>query len=276
MSASKSKLSLYVPNRMVDELTTDIVYTILDQMSIYSRSIIKAVEEGILAPFEIRQIDFDKTWLEDLAGRKNVDGFTSFYFAALAYVCIFFMNSGHNVIRSNRPSSSSTALRLSSTPTPQGKIVFAYFIDIAIISLLVVYALVAVYRWQGVALGDDLPRLLLIVSLGSLVGILLGTSLAALLDVKENTLIAISTFIPLIFGAAAGMMTPDLTKYIDSILPWFRKVNPVSLISDALYYLNYYPTNQQFNQNALILSIQILVLGTITLIGVRRTDYESL
>lgn len=72
------------------------------------------------------------------------------------------------------------------------------------------------------------------------------------------------------------MMTPDLTKYIDSILPWFRKVNPVSLISDALYYLNYYPTNQQFNQNALILSIQILVLGTITLIGVRRTDYESL
>lgn len=65
MSASKSKLSLYVPNRMVDELTTDIVYTLLDQMSIYSRSIIKAVEEGILAPFEIMQIDFDKTWLEE-------------------------------------------------------------------------------------------------------------------------------------------------------------------------------------------------------------------
>ncbi|MGO4938288.1 ABC transporter permease [Fundicoccus sp. Sow4_H7] len=199
-----------------------------------------------------------------------------YFYSALAYLCIFFMSVGVNLVTENEAIHSQSALRATMSPVPKSKRFFATFVSWIVPSLAVIYAVVALYYFNDIPLGRYWGRLVLLLTVGVMVGMLMGTAIGGVFKRHFGVTQAVSIGLPLFFGATSGMMASGVKVLINERVPWFNKINPVTLINDGIYYLNSYPTFKQYNQNLLILLAMAVVLLIVTIVSIRRTDYASL
>lgn len=285
-SESQLKLALEVAPAAVNEVGTSIVYSALNSFLITNNAYLKVYEtaatstdppQALAAVTDnLAEINNNQAFVIDSSQKAGVNSRSNFYYVCLAYICIFFMSVGVNLVTANEAKYKLTALRETISPVPKHKRFFSTFLIWLVPCLSVVYFLLGVYWLNDIPLGSEYGRIMVIMTIGVLVGLLLGTALAGLLKAKEGILTGIATALPLLFGALSGLLSYELKAVIIKNFPWMAKINPVSLINDAFYYLNNYPTYQQYNENLVILAIYTVVLLAITLISLRRTDYESL
>lgn len=203
-------------------------------------------------------------------------GFTVFFYACLGYICIYFMTSGSQIIINNRADRQVQASRLEISPISHRRQIFRSFIPIAISSLVLTYIAYLIFIVAKIPLGTYYLEILLLLTLGVLAGLLLGMVLAILVPVSPEKLTGVISVIALILGAFAGLMAPPLTQWLQENMDWVNYFNPVALVSRGIYYLNNYPTQEQFHQNLIILSIYIIVLSLIVFQGTGGKRYETL
>lgn len=283
---SQFQVSLTVGSHAANDMTSTIVYTALSNLSSITGTITGMYTNAAQSdnpPQAIEQVnqilestEISQSFITDSNVEEGISGMSIFYYASLAYICIFFMSVGVSVVTENEANYSPSALLVTASPVPKSKRFGVTFLTSAISSLAIVYLLLLIYHFNDVPLGNDPWRLVALMTLGVLVGLLLGTATASLFKNKASVLIGISITIPLVLGALSGLMVVDLKYFIMEEMPILAKLNPVSLINDALYYLNSYPTYQQYNENMLILGLYAVLLLLITLRALRRTDYENL
>lgn len=280
------QVSLSVGSHAANDMASTIVYTALSNLSSITGTVTSMYTNAAQSenPSEaVEQVnqslettELSQSFISDSNAQAGISGMSIFYYASLAYICIFFMSVGVIVVTENEANYSPSALLVTASPVPKSKRFAVTFLTSAISSLAIVYLLLMVYYFNDVPLGNDPWRLVALMTLGVLVGLLLGTAIASLFKGKANTLIGISVTVPLVLGALSGLMIVNLKYFIMEEFPLLAKLNPVSLVNDAIYYLNSYPTYQQYNENMLILGIYAVVLLMITLRALRRTDYENL
>lgn len=222
------------------------------------------------------EIDDNQEFIVANTDNQNVSAWSNFYYVALAYVCIFYMSTGINLVLDNEANFSTTALRETVSSTNKYIRYLALTITWIIPAVLVIYLLLGIYWLNDVPLGDEYPRIFALMTLGPITGILMGSALAATFKKNADIVLAVSIIVPLTLGMLSGMMAYDVKVWIVNNVPIINKLNPVALINDAFYYLNNYPTYAQFNQNMLILLGIAIFCLFVTLIGIRRTDYENL
>lgn len=280
------QVSLTVGSHAANDMASTIVYTALSNLSSITGTITGLYTNAAKSenpPQAIEQVnqtlettEISQSFITDSNTEEGISGMSIFYYASLAYICIFFMSVGVSVVTENEANYSPSALLITASPVPKSKRFGITFLTSAFSSLAIVYLLLLIYHFNNVPLGNDPWRLVALMTLGVLVGLLLGTATASLFKNKASVLIGISITIPLVLGALSGLMAIDLKYFIMEKMPILAKLNPVSLINDALYYLNSYPTYQQYNENMLILGIYAVLFLLITLRALRRTDYENL
>lgn len=281
-----ASFSIEVSPSEVNNFTSSIVYSALNSFQAINSGIETAYSNIISSPNPLtaystlnQRLDAfqqGEYLLEDKTDEESSSSFNIYFYAAIAYICIFFMSSGIEIVRGNEANFSPQALRSTMAPIPKAYRFIVTFISWAIPSILIVNCIILIYYLNDVSLGNEPFKVSLIVTLGVLVGLLMGTTIAALLKSNANLMQAIAIGLPLVLGAFSGMMSAGLKVLVNENFPWFNKVNPVSLINDGIYYLNNYPTNDAYKQNVLILATYIIILLALTIIGLRRTDYESL
>ncbi|MBG9989361.1 ABC transporter permease [Aerococcaceae bacterium DSM 111176] len=269
------------PNK-VNDLNTTVLHTILKSFTAISKGTQIAIQQAGPNPFVIQQITSalqehgEPQFFSADQTTTQTSNFSIYIYAALAYVCIFFISISSQWITENEAHTSPQALRKVVSPIGKIPLFMANFITGTIPSLLVVYTVLGIYMVADMPIGQEYGRLFLLLTIGTLVGLSLGTATASLLKSRPNTLTAIGIALPLIFGATSGMMNTNLKFFINENMSWLNKINPVSLINDAIYYLNNYPTYAQFNQNILILLTMFILLMGVTFVGLRRDSYASL
>ena len=74
----------------------------------------------------------------------------------------------------------------------------------------------------------------------------------------------------------AGMMVPEMKVIIAEELPVINKINPVSVVTDAVYSLYYYDSMARFNKDIVNLLIITVVFVVASLFFMRGKEYESL
>lgn len=267
-------------------INSSIVYSILQSFSSSTNAFTLLYENVASLPdpratmerldLRINEINDDQTMIVSSDSTKNVSSLSNYYYVALAYVCIFYMSIGINLVLENEANYSVAALRETVSASKKPVRFFSMFINSTIPALAVVYLLLTIYHFNDVPIGNETGRILLLMTIGPITGMLLGCALASLFKFKAEVVQGVAIALPLIFGLMSGMMAYDIKIWIVQNLPILNKLNPVALINDAFYYLNYYPTYNQYNQNILILCAISFACLIITLIGIRRTDYENL
>ena len=124
--------------------------------------------------------------------------------------------------------------------------------------------------------GSNVPYVILISLLGSAAGLSLGTAIAVLVKKSENAKFTVLIAVVMAGCFLSGMMGITMKNVIDKNAPVLNKINPVAMITDGLYSIYYYNSNERFIVDAVSLVIFSAVMLLISLRGLRRQRYDSI
>ena len=148
-------------------------------------------------------------------------------------------------------------------------LVAIHFINMLILNLYITKVL-------GISLGDNLPALLLVNLMGSIIGVCIGITLGCVsrlyIDLKYGLTVAITLF-P---GFLAGLMFGNMKNIIELHCPIINRINPAAVLSDAFYCMGIYNDMQRFTRCILILAVMSILLLAVAFFSVRRERYDSI
>ncbi|MBP2097879.1 ABC transporter permease [Enterococcus rivorum] len=202
----------------------------------------------------------------------------SFYFFTLVGMsCMFGVFWGISNSNDQQANQSPNGIRLSMSPNKKMFIVLANLASSFTIFIAEIYFILAFFRFvYKVDFGTRWGLILLTCSLTVLTALSLGMMLSNILKVPLNQKISISVSIQMICSFLAGMMIPQVKLLINENIPFINKINPVNLVSEALYQLYYYQNIDNFYSTLLNLIILTLVFIAVSIFYERRTQYVSL
>ncbi|MDF2537730.1 MAG: type transporter, partial [Herbinix sp.] len=204
---------LYVKQNGINET---IIKSFLDsyrQIAFSVENILKTNPEAIANGLMTDVMDYD-SFVTEAVDEKKPDIILTFFYALLAYTCIFAANVGLDEVINIQADQSIRGARLNVSPIGKMKLFLcnllaSYTTYCASIILLFVY----MYFIIKVDFGDNLLLTFLTCLIGSLTGLTLGTTIGVWVKKKAETKEAILTLIVLGGGFLSGLMAADM-KYI--------------------------------------------------------------
>lgn len=246
------------------------------QMSAAVHSILQknpdAMNQGLLDDI----MNYDN-FVEAAENQKNPDSLLIYFYALLAFACVMAGSWGLDEVINIQADQSVCGARLNVTPVNKMKLFLCNLLaafTAHIISIIILF----IYMSQiiKVNFGNNMPYIFLICFLGSLAGLAVGATVGVWVKKKAEIKEAILTVIVLGGGFLSGMMIADMKYLIAEKFPLLGYINPVNLVTDAMYSLYYYDTYERFYLNAAVLCIITIVLCAASYIGIRRKDYASI
>lgn len=217
-----------------------------------------------------------KNYIKDIS-YKNMDPINAVFYTLVGMQTMYGYMWGLYVIYQYEANLSTEAKKNLIAPVSK-KYSFLSAISVAWLFNLCITLVFIIYLKfiLNVDFGGQLPPIIGLVVLSSLTGVafgsLIGVSNKAALDVKIGCGIAIT----MLCSFLAGMMNAQMRVIIQAHIPIINKINPVSLITDAMYALYYYSSMQRFVENIIYLGIVTLVFIAGTVFCMRSKQYESL
>jgi ABC-type multidrug transport system, permease component len=209
---------------------------------------------------------------------SNHSDLTVIYFYTLIGMnCMFGGFSSITLSTKMEGNLSRQGTRITISPIPKYKILLSSSIAIFIIHYIKMLVLLA-YLIYGlnVQFGDQIIYIMLLMAIGSLVGISLGNCISCILKTSEDTKVSVGSSLSMLCSFFAGMMIIDMKYWVLEYFPLGAYINPVSLITDALYALYYYTTYDRYFFNVLCLLGMSTLLTFVSIIFMRRKQYDSI
>lgn len=218
-------------------------------------------------------------YIDEIAASRNRANYILIYYFALIGMAIIYAGFwGTDNIINLQANMSGKAVRIAVSPVNRLKTLIIYTLCALIIHIMIIIILLFyLIGILGLDFGDKLLLIFLVCVLGSLVGISFGSFVAiSLKKAREGTKVLITTIVGVLGGFLSGMMVPDMKYIIQTKFPIINYINPVAIISDSLYSLNYYGASSRFFINLVILIFMTIIFTIGTYLFYRRDSYESI
>ena len=124
--------------------------------------------------------------------------------------------------------------------------------------------------------GGNIGYIFLTGFLASFFGDALGFMLAHFGKISADKKEAILMVIMLGGGFMSGLMYGDMKMIVEQNFPWFNRINPSAVISDAFYALNVFGVGARYQRSVIYmvgLGILMMLVGCVLS---RKTSYKSL
>jgi ABC-2 type transport system permease protein len=221
-------------------------------------------------------MDYDN-FVEQVKNQKNPDSILIYFYALFAFTCTFAASWGLDEVINIQADLSARGARVNVSPINKMKlflcnIAAAFTAHILSIVLLFLH----MYYILKVNFGQHLGYLFLVCFIGSLAGLAIGGAVGVWVKKKPETKEAVLTTIMMCGGFFSGMMIADMKYLVAEKFPLLGYINPVNLISDAMYSLYYFDTYDRYYLNLSILCIITVILVVVSYLGIRRKNYASI
>lgn len=230
-----------------------------------------ALATGILNDLELDTNNFKEI------KNENIDLTVVYFYTLIGMTCMYGGNWGLTVTTNIEANLSRQGTRVTMSPISKMKVlmggmVAAFICQYTAMLLLLGYLVFGL----GISFGNQIGLIMLLMAIGSFVGISMGTLIGNALKTKFDTKTSINTMISMACSFFAGMMVIDIKYWIQENFPIGAYINPVSLITDALYSLYYYTTNDRYFFNIFCLLVIGVIMFIISLIMMRKKKYDSI
>lgn len=231
----------------------------------------EAIKNGLL-----EEINKHQNYIQDISNKK-MDASVVYFYTLIGMVCMYAGFWGIKTVNESEANLSGQGARLCLSPVHKLK-AFIYSILAAFLIQFIELLIILAYLILGlkVDFGDQIGYILLLCFIGSFTGIIFGSMISALTTKNENLKSGIMISVSMILSFLSGMMVMDMKYIIADKFPLLANINPVNLITDALYSLYYYDTYTRFFTNIGYLTIFTIVCTIITYFLIRRRKYASL
>ena len=233
------------------------------------------------AAMAVRAQDFDsigKEVLEEVSISKAEPNIhLNYFYSLIAMACFYGSLFGLREVMEIQADNSSIAARINIAPTHKLKafiysLCASFFIHIVELLILLIY-LIFVLK---VDFGARIGYVLLTTIIGSIAGVSFGAIVSALIKKNEGLKIAILITFSMVCSFLAGMMMHSIKYSVSENVPILSYLNPVNLLTDALYSLHFFDSLSRYWLNMALLTMFILVFWFGTYFIVRRRKYASI
>jgi len=205
-----------------------------------------------------------------------MDEISVYYFSLIGMAALFGGFLGSSVARQMQPNITPEGMRKSAAPVKRhtmiaAEFLAAYTLQLISMAILLFYMICVLH----INLGNEAGYVALTCAAGSLVGIASGIFVGTL-PVKENVQIAIFLVYSLGSSFLSGLMIHPIKIWIEKSMPIINRINPATLIQDALYSLVIYNTHERFFTNIITLTVISVILCTLSYLMTRRKNYANL
>lgn len=221
--------------------------------------------------------DYQTLVKEKSLGGQTLDPTLTYFLALIAFACLSGVYlSIHSTVQL-QADLSALGERQSITPTHKLSLILIdltvlesiHFINILILELYITKIL-------HISLGHDIPKLLLVTFMGSLIGICLGILIGCAGKLSYGVKSGIGVLVTLFPGFLAGLMFGGMKNVIEQHCPLINRINPASVLSDAFYCISVYDDAARFHRCILILGIMCLLCIVFSFFMIRRERYDSI
>lgn len=213
---------------------------------------------------------------ESTQGRNPDYSLISFY-SIIALACIFGMKWGFRELIYIQADQSAIGARISIAPVRKLKLLLcnlsaAFTLHFAGVLILLAF----LYKVLRIGFGASLWRVLLTCFTGSLCGVMLGAMVCVTVNANIRVREAILNIILIGGGFLSGIAAVDMKYAIEAKVPVIGYLNPVSLITDALYSLYYFEGSGRFFIKLGMLGLLAFIFALLTFMKIRRRVYASI
>ena len=224
----------------------------------------------------IENINAEGNYFKDTSN-NNVDFTVVYFYTLIGMVCMYAGFFGMNSAKEAEANLSKRAARVSISPVHKLKALMAsllvgFLIAYAEILILLAYLIFVL----GVDFGNQTIWILLLTFVGTFAGISFGTLIGVSNKKGEGVKTAILLAVTMTGSFLAGMMVWNMKYIIAQNIPIINKLNPVAVITDALYSLYYYSTLERYFYNIINLIIFSMVMIITSYFFIRRKKYDSI
>ena len=208
---------------------------------------------------------------------QEPDNVLNYFYTLIAMACFYASIFGNDEITKIQANLSPLAARINIAPVHKFKTLLASMSASFLISFLELLALLAFTIFiLGVDYGTKTGLVVFTVLIGSIAGVSFGALISATVKKDENLKIGILMGVTMTGSFLAGMMYQDMKYIISKYVPVLSYLNPVNLLTDALYSLYYYDTLTRYTINMVCLIVFIMLSWFVTYILIRRRKYASI
>ena len=192
---------------------------------------------------------------------KKVDGMVQYFYSLVGMACMFGSFIGYLVSVHLQANVSSVGLRRAVSATSKLKqliagtisSVFVHYTGLAILLLYLQYIL-------KIDLSGNIFKLIGVCLAGGFIGVIIGILVAE----------------GLLLSFLSGLMVGGIKGLIEDKCPLLNRINPATVITDAIYSITIYDDPGRYTLNIVTLVIMSLIMGAVTFIITRRECYDSI
>ncbi|MEO3944765.1 ABC transporter permease [Gorillibacterium sp. CAU 1737] len=233
----------------------------------------QALQNGILSKLS-DELDLMK---EVPIGSAPLSLSVNYFYTLIAMACFYGSFLGLKEVTDIQADLSNCAMRVNMSPVHKFKAFLAGMTGALIIHFAEILILLAyVTQILKVDFGSKTGYVLATAFLGCVLGLSFGSLISAAFKKNENTKTAILLTSIMIGSFLAGMMAMNMKYQVMKYMPILSYLNPVNLLTDALYSLYYYDTLDRYLLNMGLMGAFAAVFCLGTYLIIRRRKYASL
>lgn len=210
-------------------------------------------------------------------GGKTTNGNAQFFYALIAMACLYGAFIGFGAAITLQANLTALAARRCVTPTHKLKLIVSEMLASFLLQFFNVLVLLIYLRYiLHLDFNGQLPDMLLISLIGSMIGVAMGIFIGSIGRMGEGIKIGILLGVSMVCSFLAGLMNNTMKNIVEQHVPIINRINPAALISDAFYCINVYDDTARYTRNLITLSIMCVVLIIASFCLVRRERYDSI
>ena len=256
-----------------------IIKTAIDQTLEMNNAVTSAImhNPNLLHNKILDKISNSGDYMNDITN-KSSDRTVLYFYTLIGMACLYSGFFGIVAVNQNEANLSKLGSRLCVSPTKRSTTLMASLmagLAVSYIGQLLLYVFLAYIL--KINFGQNGWAILLIMLFGCLAGVMLGMLVSACNKKGENFKTGLLLGVTMFFSFLAGMMGTRSIKYlIDVNMPVLAYINPVNLISDALFSTYYFGLSGRYWTDLIALIGFIVVSVLLSWIFLRKRKYASL
>lgn len=207
----------------------------------------------------------------------NMDMFTDYYYSLIAMTCLFGSLSGQSCAEKLKANISAQGMRKSLTSANRLVLILSDFSATYLLQIIANAILVCYLNFVlKINLGANFGLIMLTVATGSLIGVSMGIFIGSIPKISSTIKLTIISASTLFSSFLSGLMVGGIKYNIEEYIPIVNKLNPATIITDALYSLNVYDTYERFTVCIISLVAYCVIFCVASYLMTRRESYASL
>lgn len=273
--SGKSKLKVTVVD---NDIYSSLVFETVNMYNHISSLYGKVMSEDLFMDIDkIQDIYEQENNIENKFDTSNKNVSMTYFIALLAMTCLSASSQGVDVGEIlNKKSDMEYVKRILISPISKFKIIFAHFLGALTFSLFVSIITILYFLLLKIPIVDQLWKVLIIMVLGTILGLFQGVFISTALNIKLTTKYNLNAIIYVFSSFLAGLMSYEIPYMLSEKFPFIKYINPATIITETLKSLYYFENMEKFVFGLVNMTMLILFFTLLILFINRRKKHENI